>query len=875
MTGVASGLVGRDGELATVVEAASGLVPWLTIVGPGGIGKSTLALAAVSSLGVPTLVVSLAPARDEESLVAVLERAVELTPGGGDAAMRTDRIGVALAARGPLVVLLDNAEAVAGPLRRLMRRLLPVVQAVRWIATSRSGLGLEVEHLLDLQPLGVPPVGAGAEAVWASASGQVFRDRILRRRAESELPEAGAVGDLLRALGGNPLAIVLAAGRTDVLGVADIRERLTRDLAVLAEPDRDDERHGSILAILQWSWDLLDPAERALLRQTARFRAPFRLIDAERVAALTDGHLALDVVHRLRRKSWLRVGKAADGQPKFTRDPLVRTFVDGRRRADPDPGAELRYVRLMIDAGLSGTGRHFERRVLESRAGDLLQVVDLVLDHLDGWDDDIVLSALKLLDRLGRAGWVDASRASARAEAVLATHADRTTELVREAIFVRVRARATAGTVTGADWTELSDLVLGADPRFAARAERLRAVFLGDAANEEVEASLARTAERLEADGDHEGTAEVQWSLAQLALAGEDLDTARARCLDAIEASAGEGDGEFAAWSSLTLGWIDWHLSDLDSSREHLAASARWESEHPDHVLGSYTRAVGALVEEATGRLDRARAALAAVIAAFEGAGDPHRADLVRIFAGLCALNADDAPAAVSWFEAIREWPFRWFGRSMLPVAGHALALARIGETRASAERATAARAMADATPKGSHRVAAELLLLQRVALLVDEVDVSGRLAVLAHDPHAGRGIPKLVWRGTALTLARLGRPVPTWPGTDHPLLVSADAAWALIPGATERLELGRKPKLQRLLEVLADAHATGPAGVGSDALIEVVWPGERFVGNSGRNRLHVLLNAFRKAGFRDVLLGGSEGTRLDPDLQVVRLRSI
>ncbi|MET7461466.1 BTAD domain-containing putative transcriptional regulator [Nonomuraea sp. NPDC005501] len=271
-------LVGRDGELAAVRDllAAGRLV---TLTGPGGVGKTRLALEAARALAGTDLpdgvwLVELAGAADvAEAVAAVLgvrdDGAEPLAP----------RLARALSGKRALLVL-DNCEHVVADAAGLAARLLKAAPGLRVLATSQEPLDVTGERLLPVPPLPEP------EAV-----------RLFAARAGVE-PDA-AVATICRRLDGIPLALELAATRVRALGVEGVAERLDDRFRLLSAGMRDaPARQRTLRAAIDWSWELLTAPERVVLRRLAVHADGCTLEAAEEVCA-EPGVDVLDAVARL------------------------------------------------------------------------------------------------------------------------------------------------------------------------------------------------------------------------------------------------------------------------------------------------------------------------------------------------------------------------------------------------------------------------------------------------------------------------------------------------------------------------------------------------------------------------------------------------
>jgi predicted ATPase/DNA-binding SARP family transcriptional activator len=287
-------LVGRAHELASLrrlVEAQR----LVTVVGPGGIGKTRLSMEVAADLAAandepgarPVAVVELALIEDSAHLSDALRAALGLrTPVNEDVVAAA--IGV-LAAGRPVVVL-DNCEHLADACRDLVSALLGACPELTLLATSREPLGLAGEHVLRLGPLPVPgPDGVPADQLAAIPAVQAFIEFATRRSAGFAPTDEDLVliGDIVRRLDGLPLAVELAAGRVGVLGLGDLRDRLGRALDILSAPRATGElRHRTLRSTIEWSYRLLPEEEQRLFRALSVFPGGIDIEAAEHMAAV-------------------------------------------------------------------------------------------------------------------------------------------------------------------------------------------------------------------------------------------------------------------------------------------------------------------------------------------------------------------------------------------------------------------------------------------------------------------------------------------------------------------------------------------------------------------------------------------------------------
>ena len=366
--------VGRETELADLA-AAYRSHRLVTLVGPAGVGKTRLAVEAARSMSGTgaALFADFAPRRDLAGLWAAVAGALGVSDVGGRPLHGV--VGDRLAHR-PALLVLDNCEHVLDASAELVSLLLDV-PGVRVLATSRERLGIPGEQVVTLAPLPVP----AADAATASASAglpavALFVDRARSGDAAFRLDDrnAASVASICRRLDGMPLALELAAAQLPALTPAQIDARLRDRFGLLRAPVRaSTTRHQALDAAVAWSWDLLDPRERALLDRLSVFRGSFSLDAAEEVATGAPVARAevVDLLVALVRKS-LVVPQPVGDEHRYRLLETMREF--GWRR--------------LQDAGELETWRERHRRWMfgtmrEAAKGLSCGVVPTWLDALD------------------------------------------------------------------------------------------------------------------------------------------------------------------------------------------------------------------------------------------------------------------------------------------------------------------------------------------------------------------------------------------------------------------------------------------------------------------------------------------------------------
>ncbi|MEU0186676.1 BTAD domain-containing putative transcriptional regulator [Streptomyces sp. NPDC006207] len=302
-------LLGRDEDLAAVAGLlhSSRLA---SIVGPGGLGKTRLAHAVSRQAEQRTVhFISLAGVSTDHDVAGEVASALG---GGSDAPAKI----VAALGTDPTLLVLDNCEQVVQGTADLVRELVALSKDLRVLVTSRAPLGLSSEAVYQLPQLSL------------ATSIELFEQRARAARHHVELPPS-AVAELCRHLDGLPLAVELAAARVRVLTVPEIARRLGDRFALLRGGSRDaPERHRTLHAVVEWSWNLLEEDARAALRALSVFPGGFTEEAAEHL--LGDDGDAPYLLEQLVDQSLLKAADTAAGI-RFHMLETVREFSAARR----------------------------------------------------------------------------------------------------------------------------------------------------------------------------------------------------------------------------------------------------------------------------------------------------------------------------------------------------------------------------------------------------------------------------------------------------------------------------------------------------------------------------------------------------------------
>ncbi|CAN5598737.1 hypothetical protein BH23CHL5_BH23CHL5_24710 [soil metagenome] len=341
--------IGRERQVAELLALLhSSDIRLLTLFGPGGVGKTRLALSVTATIdsSKESHFVALAPITDPEMVITSIALALGVS-GPVDETM-IDRVAAALGENDTLLVL-DNFERLvdAGP---VLTELLARCPSLQVLVTSRAVLRVTCEYVFPVRPLELPAHDAPETQILESPAVRLFIDRAhhrtLRLTGETPSTDLNAVAEICHKLDGLPLAIELAAARTRMFDARQLAEHLESGIAILRHGPRDaPARLQSMHEMIAWSYDLLTTDEQALFRMVSAFsggftfraaadllreylqRAGESFLDGE-----SDNHdsLTADLILSLIDQSLVDQGAADDGQPRFALLETIREY--GRNR---------------------------------------------------------------------------------------------------------------------------------------------------------------------------------------------------------------------------------------------------------------------------------------------------------------------------------------------------------------------------------------------------------------------------------------------------------------------------------------------------------------------------------------------------------------
>ncbi|MER7445083.1 BTAD domain-containing putative transcriptional regulator [Micromonospora avicenniae] len=374
--------VGRDADVAAVRELVAEH-RLTTLIGPGGSGKTRLATetarALIGDLPDGVWLVELAAIDADGDIAQATLTGLGLRDallGAGPSADLADGLIAAIREREALLIL-DNCEHVIEAAARFADRVLGECRRLRILATSREPLGITGEALWLVEPLAVP-TDAGLAEIASSPAVRLLRDRAgaVRRDLGDDAQTLSTMVRVCRALDGMPLAIELAAARLRTMTIEQLANRLDDRFRLLTSGSRTAlPRHKTLRAVVDWSWELLTDAERAVLRRLSVFSGGASLEAAERVCAgdIVEQDQVLELVTSLAEKSLLVTED--DGAPRYRMLGTIKEYAT-ERLAEAGESDVARQAHLAYFTELAETAEPHLRR-----AEQLVWLATLAAEH--------------------------------------------------------------------------------------------------------------------------------------------------------------------------------------------------------------------------------------------------------------------------------------------------------------------------------------------------------------------------------------------------------------------------------------------------------------------------------------------------------------
>ncbi|HVV08436.1 BTAD domain-containing putative transcriptional regulator [Amycolatopsis sp.] len=377
--------VGKDADVAAVRELVAGH-RLTTLIGPGGCGKTRLATETARTLlgelpdGGWLVELAAIGADGDDSGNSVAQAALaalglrDALLGEASNGEPADRLIAAIRERDTLLVL-DNCEHVIESAAAFAHRVLGECRRLRILATSREPLGITGEALWQVVPLALPDKHAGPEEIESSPAVRLLRDRASAVRKDLDAGTS-TMARVCRALDGMPLAIELAAARLRTMSLEQLAHRLDDRFRLLTGGSRTAlPRHRTLRAVVDWSWELLTDAERAVLRRLSVFAGGASLEAAERVCAgdAVEQDEVLELLTALAEKSLL----VAEGEsaPRYRMLGTIKEYAE-HRLADAGETGLARQAHLAYFTELAETAEPRLRR-----AEQLVWLATLEAEH--------------------------------------------------------------------------------------------------------------------------------------------------------------------------------------------------------------------------------------------------------------------------------------------------------------------------------------------------------------------------------------------------------------------------------------------------------------------------------------------------------------
>ncbi len=881
-----TGFIGRRAELTRLETLFNSGARLVTLWGPGGIGKTRLALQFAANYSRRLKGASrayLCDVEDTQDLLGVcvaMGRALDVPlPSGEHGAEEiADRIAHVVRGRGASLFILDNFEQVAEHAPGTLVRWMKSAPDVRFLVTSRERLRVAGEVVEELGPLSLATgngSGGRSEAV------ELFIDRARALGFEPDEETVGLAEELVGELEGIPLAIELAAGRIDTLGIEGMLEPMRRirspsndseppsthpRLDVLAGGRRDMvKRQVTVRATIAWSWDLLTHDEQRALAQCAVFRGGFTPAAAMRV--LDPGDEApptLDVIQSLRNKSLLRSYQTSRGEVRLSLYESVREFAAEKLGELGETAAiEARHQEFFLDVATRLADRGVNGlRLLTAELDNLMSIANRTLKGPNPSSGDATL-ALRALVAAGPVyavrgpialylAWLDKALKAADGAGGVPT--------ATRARALQARGRAQPQRGRAADG--LLDLAAALEAARGTGERSMEGTILADMgvlhhhlrdmekARKSYEQALAI----------HRGLGErraVGRALGNLGALNHDLKSFEEalghyqRALGIFRETADKrAEGLFLT----NIGLLHQEQGDSIDAEKHFTQALELLAEVGDRRLEAITLgSLGALQHE-SGRLEPARAAHQEALVRIREFGDRRSEGLCLTRLGAVLAEEGRVHEATERFAAAEE---------LLAQAADPIALEVVSVSRGFLDVANAllCRSAGDEEEMAAHVRQARSRVARARAGGIDkpapaEVNDDIRVAI------------RILER--SLDAVDTGASEALAPPEDV-FLVGPEAQW-IRPPAGSWQDFRRRRALRLLVLALVDQRERNRPPLALDALRQAGWPGEVINHDAAVNRIHVALAELRKRGLKPVLKRKDQGYLLDPGVEVRRV---
>jgi predicted ATPase/DNA-binding XRE family transcriptional regulator len=645
--------IGRDSELREVAEIIErDDTRLLTLLGPAGVGKTRIAVsyAATQPPGFPDGVnwFPMGTLNDPATVLSALAGALGVR---GSPKATVEEIIDHVRPLSSLLVI-DNAEHHLTTCAELCRAILAGAPLVTILITSRHLTGVPGEQALPIAPLQLPALGTPADQLATIPSCQLFLARSLINNRLDQ-PAADAIIRICHRLDGLPLALELAAARTNVLTVHELADTLDNELSILQAPGPGGEQQ-LVDAIVGWTYQRLSATEQLIFERLSVFDGSFARAAVTAVcgAGLTEIEV-VDVLSSLVSKSLVVRQDEGSTQARFRLLQLIRQYARSKFALHSDRVITHRrhaeYYRDLVERAaprLTGHDQHAWLSIIDREVGNIRPAITWSIQH----EPEIALRTVAALGRWCylRGRYTDGRRWAAGA---LRAWPDAPSEL-------RAPVLVLAGTLAflQCDYAEAKPLVEEARALFTATGDRAGLVWsigrLGAIAREQgwydKSAELHREALKLaqEAGDDHDAAVQLNF-LCFLAWLSGDLDTAESLGPDVLRRMRELGDQEGVIWALINLGTTARYRGDLTGARLMLSQCLDLCEDLSFREGIAWTLNQLGVVARLRGEAERALGMQLASLTEHHELGDRWREASVRDeLAALAMLRADPAEAA-------------------------------------------------------------------------------------------------------------------------------------------------------------------------------------------------------------------------------------
>jgi predicted ATPase/DNA-binding CsgD family transcriptional regulator len=622
-------LIGRDRvlpEIAGLVRAHQ----LVTLSGVGGVGKTRLAVAAAGELvdefpeGV--WLVELAPVGDPDAVPDAIAHALGITPQGDTPVI--DTVAGAVAGR-RLLIVIDNCEHVLPAAVAAIEQVIARSDTPRIIATSRERLVVAGEAVVSVAPLAVEGgVTSDAVTLFVERAGTV-------RPGFGIFDEqtAAAVVEICETLDGLPLGIELAAARMAAMSAVEVRDRLGDRFRLLTGPEHGPDRQTTLRSTVAWSYDLLDEAERGVLRTASVFAGGFDLPALCAVAEASDDVETLRLLDSLVRKS-LVVAHHGAARTRYSMFETIRAFAHERLSEEREALRDRHAAHFATEAALrwerwNGPGWHDEVGWVQAELANLRSAFRWSVERGQvAVATDVAAHAALMgfsVELFETIGWAEALlEEAARADV------RRLPRLYAAAGYACFVGRAAAATANAHRATELESRpgYESCEPGYATFIEALGQVYCGNLARY---VELTRDVAGLPGTSRAYGIAAHIDGLQSAGRVDEALELTEA----AVEAARELGNPYWIAYTSWIVG-LAWSKADPQRALETWDAAMAYIGEHEVRFFEGFMARDAALLHTSDGQLETALTLFGASVETFLRAGAV--AQLMITLASLPAL---------------------------------------------------------------------------------------------------------------------------------------------------------------------------------------------------------------------------------------------